>query len=219
MLDMGFIPQVKRIVRATPRKEDRQTLLFSATFTPDIINLSKQWTFEPVNVEIEPDSVATDTVDQKVYAISTSEKFQVLKNILNENPWRAYVGQVKGRPFEVAQMKSFCLSEFSEDVELAFEIGSEMDELSILNNLVALTLNMENNEKALKLAKESEILAESVGDVDQLIQSKVNIGSAYRRLGKLDLAAKYGEESLALSKKNGLERKYQRKLKNPCAPS
>jgi spore maturation protein CgeB len=54
-------------------------------------------------------------------------KIEVLKNILNENPWRAYVGQVKGRPFEVAQMKSFCLSEFSEDVELAFEIGSEMD--------------------------------------------------------------------------------------------
>ncbi|MDB4539569.1 sensor histidine kinase [Saprospiraceae bacterium] len=90
---------------------------------------------------------------------------------------------------------------------LARKIGSEMDELSILNNLVALTLNMENNEKALKLAKESEILAESVGDVDQLIQSKVNIGSAYRRLGKLDLATRYGEKSLALSKKNGLERK------------
>ena len=54
MLDMGFIPQVKRIVRATPRKEDRQTLLFSATFTQDIINLSQQWTFEPVTVEIFP---------------------------------------------------------------------------------------------------------------------------------------------------------------------
>lgn len=54
-------------------------------------------------------------------------KIDIQKNILNENPWRAYVGQVKGRPFEVAQMKSFCLSEYSEDVELAFEIGYEMD--------------------------------------------------------------------------------------------
>ena len=54
MLDMGFIPQVKRIVRATPRKEDRQTLLFSATFTQDILNLAQQWTFDPVTVEIEP---------------------------------------------------------------------------------------------------------------------------------------------------------------------
>jgi ATP-dependent RNA helicase RhlB len=71
MLDMGFIPQVKRIVRATPHKEYRQTLLFSATFTQDIINLAGQWTREPVKVEIEPESVATDTVDQKIYLASS----------------------------------------------------------------------------------------------------------------------------------------------------
>ncbi len=82
MLDMGFIPQVKRIVRATPRKENRQTLLFSATFTQDIINLSQQWTFEPVTVEIEPESVATDTVDQKVYLVSSEQRFRVLNNLL-----------------------------------------------------------------------------------------------------------------------------------------
>lgn len=82
MLDMGFIPQVKRIVRATPRKEDRQTLLFSATFTEDIINLSKQWTYEPVSVEIEPEHVATDSVDQKVYLVSSAERYRVLNNLL-----------------------------------------------------------------------------------------------------------------------------------------
>ncbi|WP_268920736.1 ATP-dependent RNA helicase RhlB [Sediminihaliea albiluteola] len=82
MLDMGFIPQVKRIVRATPRKEDRQTLLFSATFTQDILNLSEQWTYEPVTVEIEPDHVATDTVDQKVYLVSSQQRYKVLANLL-----------------------------------------------------------------------------------------------------------------------------------------
>ncbi|GAB3286440.1 ATP-dependent RNA helicase RhlB [Parahaliea aestuarii] len=82
MLDMGFIPQVKRIVRATPNKEDRQTLLFSATFTQDIINLSNQWTFHPVTVEIEPDHVATDTVDQKVYLVSSEQRYRVLTNLL-----------------------------------------------------------------------------------------------------------------------------------------
>jgi len=82
MLDMGFIPQVKRIVRATARKEDRQTLLFSATFTQDIINLSQQWTYEPVTVEIEPDHVATDTVDQKVYLVSSQQRYKVLTNLL-----------------------------------------------------------------------------------------------------------------------------------------
>ena len=84
MLDMGFIPQVKRIVRATPRKEDRQTLLFSATFTQDIMNLARQWTFEPITVEIEPERVATASVDQKVYLVSSRERFPVLLDLLND---------------------------------------------------------------------------------------------------------------------------------------
>jgi len=83
MLDMGFIPQVKRIVRATPQKSHRQTLLFSATFTQDIINLSDQWTFEPVNVDIEPEHVATDSVDQKVYMVSSEQRYRVLSNVLH----------------------------------------------------------------------------------------------------------------------------------------
>ena len=84
MLDMGFIPQVKRIVRATPRKEDRQTLLFSATFTQDIMNLAKQWTFEPITVEIEPERVATASVDQRVYLVASQDRFRVLINLLND---------------------------------------------------------------------------------------------------------------------------------------
>jgi ATP-dependent RNA helicase RhlB len=82
MLDMGFIPQVKRIVRATPRKENRQTLLFSATFTQDIINLSQQWTYEPITIEIEPEHVATDSVDQKIYLVSSQQRYKLLNNLL-----------------------------------------------------------------------------------------------------------------------------------------
>ncbi len=82
MLDMGFMPQVKRIVRACPDTDFRQTLLFSATFSHDIMNLAHQWTHKPVSVEIEPEKVATDTVTQKVYLVSKEEKFRVLTNIL-----------------------------------------------------------------------------------------------------------------------------------------
>jgi ATP-dependent RNA helicase RhlB len=85
MLDMGFIPQVKRIVRATPEKSHRQTLLFSATFSADIINLSQQWTFEPVHVEIEPEHIATDSVDQKVYMVSSEQRYRVLNNLLHSD--------------------------------------------------------------------------------------------------------------------------------------
>lgn len=82
MLDMGFIPQVKRIVRSTPKKEDRQTLLFSATFSPDIMNLASQWTYEPITVEIEPERIATENVDQRVYVLESRDRLNVLKNIL-----------------------------------------------------------------------------------------------------------------------------------------
>ena len=85
MLDMGFIPQVKRIVRTTPRKEDRQTLLFSATFTQDVMNLAQQWTFEPVTVEIEPERVATASVDQKVYLVASRDRFSVLMDLLHDD--------------------------------------------------------------------------------------------------------------------------------------
>ena len=84
MLDMGFIPQVRRIVRSTPSKDSRQTLLFSATFTLEVLSLTEQWTFEPFKLEIEPDSVATDTVDQKVYIVSTQEKYKLLRNIIKQ---------------------------------------------------------------------------------------------------------------------------------------
>lgn len=84
MLDMGFIPQVRRIIRITPHKDSRQTLFFSATFTDDVMRLAEQWTRDAVMVEIEPDSVATDTVEQHVYLASADEKLTLLCNILRE---------------------------------------------------------------------------------------------------------------------------------------
>lgn len=82
MLDMGFIPQVRRIERMAPRKENRQTLMFSATFSDDVLRLADQWMFDPVKVEIEAESVATDTVEQHVYLVSGEEKFALLYNLL-----------------------------------------------------------------------------------------------------------------------------------------
>lgn len=82
MLSMGFIPDVKRIIRATPRPEQRQTFLFSATFTQDILNLSRQWTHEPAHVEIEADKRTSANVEQRVYMVSDADKPRLLTNIL-----------------------------------------------------------------------------------------------------------------------------------------
>ena len=86
MLDMGFIPQVRRIVQMTPRNENRQTLFFSATFTPDVERLVDRWLHKPVRIEIEPESLAADSVDQRVYILSSDEKYGLLKRVIaNEN--------------------------------------------------------------------------------------------------------------------------------------
>lgn len=84
MLDMGFIPQIKRIVRATPDKKARQTLLYSATFPHDIINLSEQWSYKPIHLEIEAEQVAAESIDQKVYLVAANQKFRLLLNLLKE---------------------------------------------------------------------------------------------------------------------------------------
>lgn len=84
MLDMGFIPDIRQIIHSTPNKDKRQTMFFSATLTPEIARLASQWTREPFNVEIEPDQVASDTVDQKVYIVTSDEKFALLYNLITQ---------------------------------------------------------------------------------------------------------------------------------------
>jgi len=82
MLDMGFIPDVRKIIYATPQKGSRQTMLFSATLTEPITRLAASWTKNPVHVAIEPEQVAVDSVDQIVYIVTNNNKFALLYNII-----------------------------------------------------------------------------------------------------------------------------------------
>lgn len=82
MLDMGFIPDVKRIIRKCTPKENRQTLLFSATFNQDVLNLASMWTQNAEFVEIEPEQKTAERVKQTVYLVSEDEKLTVLTNYL-----------------------------------------------------------------------------------------------------------------------------------------
>jgi ATP-dependent RNA helicase RhlB len=59
-------------------------MLFSATFNFDVLNLADQWTIDALRVEIEPEKVAADAVDQKVYLATTEEKFTILLNLLKD---------------------------------------------------------------------------------------------------------------------------------------
>jgi ATP-dependent RNA helicase RhlB len=82
MLDMGFIPDVRRIIHRIPDRSKRQTMLFSATVTEEVRRLASQWCEDPVHVEIEPEHVAVESVDQIVYLVTTAEKYDVLYNLL-----------------------------------------------------------------------------------------------------------------------------------------
>lgn len=86
LLDMGFIPAIKRIVRATPPKECRQTLFFSATFNTDVMNLAYKWLFEPILIEIEPEQKTNADVEQRVYLVEKKDKYRLLEDILQHEP-------------------------------------------------------------------------------------------------------------------------------------
>ena len=84
MLDMGFIPQVRQVVSRTPKKDCRQTLLFSATFTPEIVELGARWAMNPIMVEVEPEKVAAEAVEQMVYLVTTADKYNLLYNLITD---------------------------------------------------------------------------------------------------------------------------------------
>ncbi|MDZ7687029.1 MAG: DEAD/DEAH box helicase [Gammaproteobacteria bacterium] len=85
MLSMGFIPDVKSIIRLTPRKENRQTQLFSATFSEDIRRLADQWTVDPIRTTIDPEQVAVDSIEQRVDLTSGEDKYKVLYNLIRSD--------------------------------------------------------------------------------------------------------------------------------------
>jgi superfamily II DNA/RNA helicase len=80
MLDMGFLPDLQRIIALIPK--ERQTLLFSATFSPEIKKLAQSYLRSPVTVEVARQNAAADTVTQVVHKVPSEKKREALVNIL-----------------------------------------------------------------------------------------------------------------------------------------
>ena len=83
MLDMGFVHDVKRIIKLLPPK--RQTLFFSATFPDEISKLANSMLTNPVKVEVAPVSATADTINQKVYFVDKDDKLELLTHILQND--------------------------------------------------------------------------------------------------------------------------------------
>lgn len=82
MLDMGFIPDMKRIVGSTPAKGVRQTMLFSATLTPEILRLASTWTKNAISFEVESNEVTAEAIEQRAYIVTDREKFPLIYNMI-----------------------------------------------------------------------------------------------------------------------------------------
>ena len=82
MLDMGFAPQLNKILKALPK--ERQTMLFSATIPSEIMGLARQHMKLPINIEIAPSGTAAEKVVQEVFFIEREGKSQLLEILLTE---------------------------------------------------------------------------------------------------------------------------------------
>ena len=82
MLDMGFAPQIEKILRFLPK--DRQTMLFSATMPAEIMKIVSKYMKLPVSVEIAPSGTTVEGVTQELYVVRKEEKMRLLGKLLSQ---------------------------------------------------------------------------------------------------------------------------------------
>src|SRR5574343_1541831 len=82
MLDIGFLPDLQRILSYLPKT--RQTLLFSATFSPEIKKLAQSYLQDPVLVDVARPNATASTVEQRFYAVADDDKRAVIRQILRQ---------------------------------------------------------------------------------------------------------------------------------------
>ena len=86
MLDMGFIHDIKKLMKMMPQK--RQTLLFSATFSSDIKKLASGLLKDPVLVEVARENTTAEQISQVVHYVDKSRKRELLSQLIKTNDWR-----------------------------------------------------------------------------------------------------------------------------------
>jgi ATP-dependent RNA helicase RhlE len=85
MLDMGFIPAMRRIHAELPKQ--RQTLMFSATFSREIENLAGEFLHQPKKIQVTPANTTVSRIDQTVYAVDKARKTELLKHLVSTERW------------------------------------------------------------------------------------------------------------------------------------
>ncbi len=116
MLDIGFRPDIEKILRRCP--EERQTLLLSATVPPAIRKLAERYMFEPVVLNFSPKQLAVETIEQFYFSIEPERKFDLLVKLLErEEPKQAII---------------FCRTKRGTD-KLADRLGRKISQVSCMH--------------------------------------------------------------------------------------
>ena len=84
MLDIGFRPDIERILSSISRK-DRQTLLLSATVPPAIERLAKRYMHDPTVLDFSKDAVSGDSIEQYYFSVDKAKKFELLQRLINRD--------------------------------------------------------------------------------------------------------------------------------------
>ncbi len=85
MLDMGFIADIRRVIKLLPPR--RQNLLFSATYSDDIRRLAQNLLRQPVEIEVARRNAAVDTVEQRAYMVPKDQKRALLSHLIQDGDW------------------------------------------------------------------------------------------------------------------------------------
>ena len=86
MLDMGFIHDIKRIIKLLPKK--RQTLMFSATFSEDIRRLAKGLVYQPIEISVTPRNTTVEAIKHWICPVDKSSKTALLIHLINKGEWQ-----------------------------------------------------------------------------------------------------------------------------------
>lgn len=87
MFDMGFISDLRYLLRRMPPYHNRQSMLFSATLTYRVMELAYEHMNNPVRVEVSPQQITAEGVEETLYHVEQAQKFSLLLGILKKEPW------------------------------------------------------------------------------------------------------------------------------------
>ncbi len=82
MLDVGFLPQITKILRDAPK--DRQVMLFSATMPKSISTLASKYMAMPLRIEVAPQGTSSENIEQEIFVVRKNDKMRLLDSILTE---------------------------------------------------------------------------------------------------------------------------------------